>query len=51
MATGKYSPVVMHRLITEGVSVVAEHEFRVHGFSSCGPWALEHRLSNCGAQA
>ena len=21
------------------------------GFSSCGPWALECRLSNCGAQA
>ena len=21
------------------------------GFSSCGPWALEHRLNNCGAWA
>ena len=22
-----------------------------HGFSSCGSWALEHRLSSCGARA
>ena len=25
--------------------------FRHAGFSSCGLWALEHRLSSCGAQA
>ena len=24
---------------------------RHSGFSSCGSWALEHRLSSCGAQA
>ena len=24
---------------------------RCAGFSSCGSWALEHRLSSCGAQA
>ena len=23
----------------------------VHGLSTCGSWALEHRLSLCGAQA
>ena len=34
MATGEYSLVVVHGLLIEGVSVVAEHDFR--GFSSCG---------------
>ena len=24
---------------------------RVGGFSSCGPWALGHRLCSCGTQA
>ena len=32
-------------------SLVAEHRLRCAGFSSCGSWALEHRLSNCGTLA
>ena len=29
----------------------AEHGSRHTGFSRCGSWALERRLSSCGAQA
>ena len=28
-----------------------EHGLQARGLSSCGLWALEHRLSSCGAQA
>ena len=30
---------------------VVEHGFQVRGLSSCGSWALEHRLSSCGGWA
>ena len=43
--------VVMHGLLTVVASLVAEHGSRRTGFSSCGTWALEHRLSSCGARA
>ena len=33
------------------VSLVVEHGLWARGLSSCGTWALEHRLSSCGARA
>ena len=38
-------------LLVEVASLIAEHGLSAHGFSSCSFWALEHRLSSCGAQA
>ena len=46
-------------LLTVVASLVAEHRALgaraavvvASGLSSCGSWALEHRLSSCGAQA
>ena len=40
------SPVAEHRLQGTWASVVV-----ACGLSSCGSWALEHRLSSCGARA
>ena len=40
------STIVEHRLSGTQVSIVV-----LHGLSSCGSWALKHRLSSCGAQA
>jgi len=35
----------MQRLLIAMASLLAEHGFRHLGFSSCGSWALEHRLN------
>ena len=35
-------------VLVAGASLVAEHGLQ--GFGSCGFWALEHRLSSCGAR-
>ena len=43
--------VAVHGLFTAVASLVAEHGSRHAGFSSCGAWALERRLSSCGARA
>ena len=51
--------VVVCRLLIVVASLVTEHRLQVHrlqqlwhvGFNSCGSWALEHRLSSCGARA
>ena len=40
------SAVVVHGLSGAGTSVAA-----AHGFSSCGPWALEHRLNSYSTRA
>ena len=59
-ASGGYSLVVACRLLIAVVSPVAEHRLQgmvawasgvaASGLSSCAFLALEHRLSNCGAQ-
>ena len=41
--------VAVRGLLIAVASLVAEH--RCTGFSSCGSWALERRLSSCGSQA
>ena len=54
-----YSLTVVHGLLTEVASLVAEHRLwstwapavAVCGLSSCGPQALEHRLNICGPWA
>ena len=46
--------VAVHGLLLAVASVVMEHGLmgsRCAGFSSCGSWDLEHRLSSCGARA
>ena len=51
--------VAVHGLLIAVASLVVEHRLQAHklqqlwhaGFSSCGSWALEHRLSSCGARA
>ena len=40
------SPIVEHRLQSVQTSVVV-----AHGLSNYSSWALEHRLSSCGAWA
>ena len=51
------SVVAMHGLLIALVSlVVGTGDVQASaagalGLSSCGSWAVEHRLSNCGAQA
>ena len=40
------SRIAEHRLYGVQASVVT-----AHGLNSCGAWALEHRLSGCGAPA
>ena len=58
MVSGVCSPVVHGPLIAEA-SPVEEHGLQstqasvvvIHGLSSCGSWAVEHRLSSCGAAA
>ena len=45
-----FSPVVVCRLLLVVASLIVEHGALGHlGVSSCGPWALEHRLNSCGA--
>ena len=51
--------VVVHRLLIAGASLccgtwalgVQASVVGAHGLSSCGLWALERRLSSCGARA
>ena len=45
------SVVAAHRPQSVQASVVAAWALGHTGFSSCGSWALEHRLSSCGARA
>ena len=45
-ASRGYSLIVVHRLL-----LLWSTGFRHLGFSSCGSWALEHRLTSCGALA
>ena len=55
MASRGSSEVVVCGLLIVVVSLVAEHRlegawaavFVARGLSSCGFWALEHRLSSC----
>ena len=43
--------IVVHRFLVAVVFPVPEHGSVYMGFSSCSSWALEHGLSNYGAQA
>ena len=51
--------LVVHRLLTIVAFLVVQHgiwgtwasEAVVHGLSSCGFHALDHRLNDCGSQA
>ena len=38
----------MYGLLVAVASLVAEHGLGRTGFSRCGTWTLEHRLSSCG---
>ena len=40
-----------HRLSAHGLSAHGPQQLWHMGFSSCGSWALEHRLSSCGSRA
>ena len=50
---GKRGPffIVVHGPLTITASLVAEHRLQTRRLSSCGSWALELRLSNCGSRA
>ena len=58
-ASRGYSLVAVPGLLSALASLVAEHRLQgmqapgvvAQGLSSRGSWALEHRLSSCGAQA
>ena len=58
-AARDYSLVSVRRLLTVAASLGAERglwDVRAsvavrRGFTSCSSWALEHRLSSCGAWA
>ena len=58
-ASGGFSLVVVLRLFISVASLVVEHGLlgtkasvvAAHGLGHCGFWALEHRISSCGAQA
>ena len=51
--------VAVHGFLIAVASLVSEYGLQAHrlqqlwlmGFSSCGSWALEYRLSSCGARA
>ena len=52
--------IAVHRLLNVVASLVAEHGWTLdtraavtvaHRLSSYGSWALEHRLTSCGARA
>ena len=57
--SGGYSPVAVCRVLIGVSSRVAELGLKgvkasvvaAQGLSSCGSWALEHRLNSCGEQA
>ena len=49
---GKRGPlfIVVRGPLTIAASLVAEHRLQTRRLSSHGLWALEHRLSSCGAR-
>ena len=54
-ASEGYSLVVVHRLLTAVASLVVTRGLSAsvlvtRGVSSCSFWAVEHRLSSCGAR-
>ena len=57
--SGSYSLVIVLELLVAVASLVAEQRPQgtrasvtaARGLSSCGFWALEHRLNSCGTQA
>ena len=50
--SGGYALVVVCRLFSwQRLLLLQSRGSRHEGFSSCGSWALEHRLSSCGSQA
>ena len=51
VASESHSPVGVNGLLVAVASLVAEPESRALGLSSCGPPALERRLSGCGTWA
>ena len=59
VASGSHSPAMVLRLPLAVASLVAKHWLlgtrapvvETPGLSSCGSWALEHRLNICGTQA
>ena len=58
MESGGYSLAAVHELLIAVGLLIAEDGAlgtqapvaAMHGLCSCGSWALEHRLSSCGAQ-
>ena len=59
VASGSHSPAMVLRFLFAVASLVAKHWLlgtrapvvETPGLSSCGSWALEHRLNICGTQA
>ena len=59
MAKGGHSLVAVPEFLIAGAPLVAKHRLggawasaaATHGLSSCGFWALEHRLNRCGSRA
>ena len=49
-ASGGYSSLQCVGFSLWWLLLLRSSGFRPVGFSSCGSWALEHRLSSCGAQ-
>lgn len=50
-ASRGYYLAVVHRLLTAVASPVWSAGSRARERRPCGSWALEHRISSCGAQA
>ena len=50
-ASGGYSLIAVLELLPAVAFHAVEHRLQVHGFVSCGSWALEHHLSSCGTWA
>ena len=49
--SGGYSLVSVWASHCNGVSCCGAQALGYSGFSTCGSWALEHRLSSCGTGA
>ena len=50
-ASGGYSSLQCMGFSLQWLLLLQSTGHRHTGFSSCGSWALEHRLSSCGARA
>ena len=50
-ASGGYSSLQCVGFSLRWLLLLQSTGSRCEGFSSCGSWALEHRLSSCGARA